>query len=84
MVLLAKLLRNKHQIQHIDRSITVGVRRGFTKAVGNLNQIQNIDDTIVVDISETSGRDIDFTIEVGEQVSQGRIVASPIGYRGRR
>ena len=82
-MLLAKLLCNKDQIKDIDHPIAVGIRRGFAESVSNHHQIQNIDDTIAVDISETAGRDIDFTIEVGEQVSQGRSGAPPIGYGGR-
>ena len=81
---MAELLGDKDQIENVDNTIAVGVWGGFAEPVGNLYQIQDVDGTIAVDIGETFGREVDFTVEVGEQVGNGRSSASPIGDRGGR
>ena len=81
---MTELLGDKYQIQNIDDTIAVGIWSRFTQSIGNLHQIQDIDPSIAVDISETFAREIDFTVEVREQVGLGRSVISPIGNRSSR
>ena len=62
MILFTELLGDKDQIQNVDNPIAIGVRGDFTQSVGDLHQIQDVDLPIAVDISEASGREIDFAI----------------------
>ena len=83
-MLLTKLLGDEDQIQNVDHAIAVGVRGGFTEPVGDLDQIQDVDGSIAVDIGGVFGFEVDFAIEVGEQMGLRRSSASPIGYGGGR
>ena len=68
-MLFAKLLDDEDQIESVDNPITVGVGSRFTEVVGNLQQIQDIDPPIAVDIGRVWDFEIDFAIEVGEEMS---------------
>ena len=65
ILLLAKLLCDKDQIQNVDLPIPIGIWRGFTESVGDLHQIQDVDYPIAVDIGGIFDFEVYFAIKVG-------------------
>ena len=66
---------NKDQIQDVDNPIVARIRCGFAELVSHLHQIQDVDLPIAVYIGGVFALEVDFAVEVGEQMGDVSFVA---------